>query len=509
MWVARGLAVATGLLYFLAFPGIDFWPLAFVVWVPLLIAMRGRSWKRTAELAWISGFTMTFVGFYWMLEMLQNFSGFSVPVCLLLMALLAAYQGGRIGLLGLIYGRCRLGGYGRWLSFGLAFAVSEHLYPLLFPWYFGATVHQVPLLTQVADLGNPIVVGLVLSAVNLAVAEFLVARRSKEPLKRRWAIVPAIVVLISVAYGWFRLEQTDRRIAAADKGRVGIVQANMGLKAKRKDRRLGLRRHVELSEELKQAGQLDLIVWSETSVAGGVTEERAEARYAKLFTKQLGTPVLFGGLLMRKVNDARGRTYFNSALMSDAEGRLVGRYDKHELLAFGEYLPLGEMLPVLYEWSPNTGKFSPGDSLEPLTLGQRNVSAHICYEDVLPSFINRMFQTEKPVDLIVNLTNDAWYGDTTQPWIHLALSTFRAIEHRRYLVRSTNSGVSAFVDAAGRVIRHTQPFEKVALAEEVAYLRASTPYEVYGDAPWWLATIAASVCCFIPRRRLPGAWGRG
>ena len=95
-WQARLCAVGTGLLYFLAFPGIDLWPLGFVAWLPLLLAMRGRSVRAQTGLAWLSGLTMTFVGFYWMLGMLQTFSGFPVALCVLFMLLLAADQGCRI-----------------------------------------------------------------------------------------------------------------------------------------------------------------------------------------------------------------------------------------------------------------------------------------------------------------------------------------------------------------------------------------------------------------------------
>jgi apolipoprotein N-acyltransferase len=191
--------------------------------------------------------------------------------------------------------------------------------------------------------------------------------------------------------------------------------------------------------------------------------------------------------------------------MSNAQGDVVGRYDKQALLAFGEYLPLGETFPILYEWSPNTGAFTPGKSFESLPLGERKVSAHICYEDVLPSFVNTLVR-QGDADLLVNLTNDAWYGDTTEPWIHLALATFRAIEHRRFLVRSTNSGVSAFIDPGGRVLSHTQPFEKTTLSHEVAYLHPErTPYELYGDVPWWTCAVVLGFLCLRPRRQRSAA----
>jgi apolipoprotein N-acyltransferase len=500
-WAARGLAVGTGLLYFLAFPGIDIWPLGFVTWVPLLVALRGRSVKAQTHLAWLSGVTMTFVGFYWMLGMLQTFSGFPAPACVVFMLLLAVYQGGRIGLFGFFYARATSLGWWRGPSFALAFAASELVFPLLFPWYFGAVVHQLPALTQLAELGSPIAVGLVIALFNFALAELLLAHLERRPKPWRLAAMQGALLAVALGYGFVRIREVDRQTARAPKGRIGLVQANMGLMEKRADRGEGLRRHVQLSEQLMAEGPLDLIVWSETSVAGGVYENDAEAVYQRLFTERLTVPVLFGALLMRDVSDARGRTLFNSALMSDGRGHITGRYDKHALLAFGEYLPLGSTFPILYEWSPNTGAFTPGSTLAPLPVGNHHVSAHICYEDVLPGFVNDLVRGSD-AELLVNLTNDAWYGDTTQPWIHLALASFRAIEHRRYLVRSTNSGVSAFVDPVGRVLAHTGTFERAALSHEVSYLEPGpTPYERYGDTPWWACTVAIAVLCLVPRKR--------
>ena len=118
-------------------------------------------------------------------------------------------------------------------------------------------------------------------------------------------------------------------------------------------------------------------------------------------------------------------TYFNTALLADEKGEILGRYDKQFLLAFGEYLPFGETFPVLYDWSPNSGRFTPGTSIEPLVLGEHRISALICYEDILPSFVNKIVAHADP-DLLVNLTNDAWFGDSTEPWIHFALAKMRA-----------------------------------------------------------------------------------
>jgi apolipoprotein N-acyltransferase len=500
---ALGLAVLSGFLYFLAFPGVDWWPLGFVTWVPLLIAMRGRSPRRAALLGWLAGFTMTMTGFYWLMEMLKTFSGFGTALCLLFMSILCAYQGGRIALHGWLYARIAQRGWAVGLAFSLAFVASELIFPLLFPWAFGAVVHQLPVLTQVAELGGPIAIGLVVVAANLAIAEAVIARLERRKPRLRTIAALSAVPLIAAVYGVVRIAQVDAMVAAAPKARVGLVQANMSLFGKRKDKQQGLIRHLRLTNQLKQGGPLDLVVWSETSVVAPLAEELAPTAYSVQFASGLGVPALFGGVLIRRVPDAREYVLFNSALLSDASGTVVGRYDKQYLLAFGEYLPFGDTFPVLYELSPHSGKFTPGKTLKPLPLGEHEIATFICYEDILPSFVNSIVRSGKP-DLLVNITNDAWFGDSTEPWIHLALAKFRAIEHRRFFVRSTNSGVSAFVDPAGRVVSHTGTFREEALAAEIAWLRPFTPFQLWSDVPWWLVSGAAVTAAFVrrpPRKR--------
>jgi apolipoprotein N-acyltransferase len=293
----------------------------------------------------------------------------------------------------------------------------------------------------------------------------------------------------------------DARSERADKVEVGLVQANMSLSGKRNNKREGLDRHLRLTNELKKQTKLDLVVWSETSVMSAVLEDEAEKSLRQQFTRSLGVPALFGSVLVRPVQDAREYALFNSALLTDKRGRLVGRFDKQLLLAFGEYLPFGDTFPILYQWSPHSGRFQPGTSFKPLTLGDRQIAVMICYEDLLPQFINRMVSEGEP-ELLANLTNDAWFGDTTEPWIHLALAKFRAVEQRKYFVRSTNSGVSAFIDPNGRVISHTDTFVEASQHATLRWLKGKTPYSYWGDAPWYLVA-AGSLALALRKRRSP------
>src|SRR5688572_13690986 len=379
--IAYPLSFLTGLLYWIAFPGIDVWPLAFVALVPLFVALAGQRPKHGFWLGWTAGFAMTITGFYWLSYTLEVFSGFPQPLCWLFQAILCGYQAGRIGLFGWLATRGEQRGWGRGLTLALAFAASELLFPLLFPWFYGATVHQVIPLLQVAELGGPIAVSLVLLAFNYAVAEVVLSRLEKRPLNRR-ALLAAAAPVLAAAYGLIRVPMVDSRSAAADKVEVGLVQANMSLLGKRKNKNEGLNRHLKATEQLKAQGPLDLVVWSETSVMSAVKEDQVDTALRSKFTSQLGVPALFGSVLVKQVDDAREYVLFNSALLTDKSGKIVGRLDKQLLLAFGEYLPFGETFPVLYEWSPHSGHFTPGTTYtKPINLGERRIAVVVCYEE--------------------------------------------------------------------------------------------------------------------------------
>lgn len=517
-------ALLSGVLYFVAFAGFDVWPLTFVCLVPLYLSLAGQTPKRATWLGFLTGLAMNVGGFYWLVNMLRTFSGFPTPLCVLFTLIICAYQGGRLALMGWLYGRATVRGWPAPIVFGAAFAASELAYPLLFPWYYAATVHQVPVLLQLAELGGPILVGLVLVSVNLAIAEPLRARlaasreigartvkgasseeRHSVAIDRRVVGAGVIALVVALLFGAARISMVNARVAKSEEVRVGYVQGNMGLMAKRENPGEGLRRHKQMTAALRDKGA-DLVVWSETSATFPTREDLATKGhfYRDRFAASLGVPTIFGAVLYR-VDPDRER-WFNTAISTDVKGELRGRYDKQYLLAFGEYLPFGDTFPILYKWSPHSGRFSPGKSLEPLIVDikgvEHKVTALICYEDILPGFTNRAVSYADP-ELIVNMTNDAWFGDTTEPWQHLALAKLRAIEHRRFLVRSTNSGVSAIIDPNGAIVEGTlsTPFKAESHDAVIRWMKGGTVYEAIGDVPWYAVSLGIAVAAF--RRRRP------
>lgn len=497
---AWGLATLSAVLCPLAFAGFDIWPLAFIAWVPLLVALRGQTPKKALFLGWYAGFGMTMIGFYWLTTMLEEFSGFPLPVCVLFAAIVCVQKGGRVALFAWLYARAATRGWHAGLVFLGAFAVSELVYPLLFPWYYAASLQTVPVMMQTADLGGPILVSLVILAFNVAVAELLEKPVFRRAVDRR-TLALAAAPLLALAYGALRVSQIDAAVAEAEKIRVGMVQGASPLKGGRSG---ALRVHLEHTKKLREEN-VDLVVWSEAASATVFREPNYEKQVEARITRQLGVPAITGIVVMERIPNAppKGRKarLFNTAVLSDEKGTVLGRYDKQYLLMFGEYLPFGETFPVLYEWSPNSGNFTPGSSFAALEWGDHRLATMICYEDILPSFVSRMVSESNP-DLLVNMTNDTWFGDTVEPWQHLALAKFRSIEHRLYMVRVTNTGVSAIIDPVGRTpviipVDLTQP--KTAVGE-VAFLELFTPYKKLGDVPWWIVTGLMLLSAFVRRK---------
>lgn len=478
--VAYGLAALTGVTYYLGLPGVNLWPAAFITMVPLLLALHGRAPREAAKLGLLGGFVASMLGFSWLFGMFQRFSGLPAPVCALLMIGMCAYQGGRLSLAAWLTARAEARGWPGSIAFVLAQTSTELLYPLLFPWYFIFMMDRTPAFMQAADLGGVYLAGALLLGPNLAIAEIARARLSRSAWDRRVVLGGLAAIALSGGYGLFRIRQVEAMEAAAPAIQVGVAQGNLPLIT----RAGGADVHRRLTTQLRDQGA-NLVVWSEGSIPG-VLDEAAYKQAVTRITKDLNVPLIFGATLRRKLPDAARD--LNTALLVGFDGEVLGRYDKHYLLPFGEFIPFGETYPSLYAGSPNSSRMIPGDTVAPLVIDKHPITVLICYEDILPWFVNDAVSAGKP-ELLVNIVIDTWFGQSIEPWEHLALGQLRAVEHRRYLVRSANTGVSAIVDAAGRVTRHGGLFTREGFVGQVRLMTPRTVYEAAGDLPWYLGAL--------------------
>jgi len=213
-------------------------------------------------------------------------------------------------------------------------------------------------------------------------------------------------------------------------------------------------------------------------------------------------PILFGGMTWSLPEGATRRDMYNTAMMLDDGGRVVGTYDKVYLLAFGEYMPFGDTFPELYDMFPHSGRFSPGEDVRAFDYKGHRIGVMVCYEDILATFTNRLAR-EKP-NIIINVTNDAWFGRTSEPHLHLALAIFRAVENRLVLVRSTNTGVSAIIEPTGEISAQTRIDDPETLLADAKLMPGGTIYSYLGHAFAWVLFLSLLLPWLIAlfRRRL-------
>jgi len=485
-WIA---AITGGILVFLGYAGFDQFYLEWICLVPVLWAIRGQTLGRAFCIGWLAGIVMNIGGFYWASHMFRQFAGMSWPFATLGLLLLAAANG---ILLAAWAWATRLiirdnGWNVAWVA-PVVWTALEKFWPEIFPYYLGASQYRLSPLTQVADLTGILGVTFIVVYINSTLFAALEQWLDKEIIAKRLLLACAMALATVLIYGQVRIRAVDRQAMAAEKLAIGLIQTNRGAGDKRQDPASLLLEHQEMSRTLASSQQLDLIVWPE-SILG----LRLASRGGNLPPGLLGdshTPTLLGAVLQFE-DDSTARHPYGSALLADRSGRILGIYDKMVLVPFGEYIPFGETFPILYSLIPTAGRFQPGQSYKPLLLGKHLLSVNICYEDIFPRHVRSLMQRgpdQRIPDVLVNLTNDSWYGKTTEPVEHLALASFRSIEHRRALVRSTNTGISAFVDPVGRIVKQSGIWTRETLVDRVPMMQGSTVYALLGD---WLGWICA------------------
>ena len=487
-WIA---AITGGILVFLGYAGFDRFYLEWICLVPVLWAIRNQRPGRAFRIGWLAGIVMNIGGFYWAIQMFREFAGMPWPLAALGMLLLATANG---FLFAAWAWATRLitrdtGWSVAWVS-PVVWTALEKFWPEIFPNYLGASQYRLPLVTQVADLtgilGVTFIVVYFNSTLFAALEQWFGNRRGAI----RQLLVLALVMAAVLIYGQLRIGSMDRQAATAEHLTIGLVQTNRGAGDKRHDPESLLREHQEMSRTLVASQHLDLIVWPESILGIGLTS-REGSLPSGLFG-DTRTPTLFGAVL--QLGEDRTALPYGSALLADGAGRILGTYDKMVLVPFGEYIPFGETFPALYSMLPVPGRFKPGDSCEPLPFGKYLFSVNICYEDIFPGQVRSLMRggpDRRIPDVLFNLTNDSWYGNTTEPIEHLALASFRSIEHRRSLVRSTNTGISAFVDPVGRIVTRSGIWTRETLVGRVPMMHGRTVYALLGDWIGWVCALLA------------------
>jgi apolipoprotein N-acyltransferase len=517
-----GLASLSGVLIAAA---CSLFPVGWLAWIALLpllwVIDHAASSSRAILLSWWAGAVASFGTVIWMIPLIARFTDAPLIAALLGHVVFSAYQGLVLLLFGWIVrvGRER---YALPMSViaPVALVAAQASIWFLFPYGIEMSQAFYPPLIQIADLVGRYGVAALLALANAASYDLLVRRDAHSRLATRCAIAGLALLGAALVYGQVRLQTLGTRIAAAPQLRIGIVQPNADVdlpgteqgsaseQAGARGRRLAALRRA--SQELSARGA-QLVVWSEVSYPGLYSQlRRTDFADGDPQAISAGTraPLIAGSL----TQDGGGHQY-NSALVIAAGGSVVGRYDKNVLVPFGEYIPA----PVNYEWvrrlALGTGPgLLPGAEIHPIAVpsgaesGGWRIGMLICYEDVLPD-LTRRIGMQQP-QLLVNLSNDAWFDSEIESTQHLAMSIYAAVEERTSLARAVNPGISAIVDPTGRVSARSR-FVQVkgrSLAPDTLLASVSLLTDgasVYAIAGHWFAPLCqlASLALLLGARR--------
>ncbi len=457
--------------------------------VPLLVAVsgwrgrpgvhRGQPFRRAAALGATAGLVHYLGTIYWTGAVVSQFGGLPAIVawlCALALALyMSMYTALACGLIGAAVQR--LGTRGLALA-PFAWVAGEFARGHVlggFPWIplGSAVVTLVPVAQLASVLG---VYGVSGFLVTLAA---LVAVALTTDGRLRILSAAAAVALLTGVSVWGAARVADGRLTREGTPyTVGLVQPNISQEQKW-DRRLAgdiARRFDRLTREAV-AGGAQAVLWPESSTPYMFDEDPVQAAAIRALVQQTGVPLLFG---TDEVERGTPNRFYNSAFVLDPTGATAAVYRKIQLVPFGEFVPLKDLLFFVSPLVDAVADFKPGERVTMLPFGEHMASTAICYEVVYPHLIRRAVL--EGAELLTTITNDAWYGESSAPFQHWELASMRAIEQGRYLARAANTGISGIVDPYGRAVVKTAVFEEAVVTAQVRFLQSRTVYATIGDA---------------------------
>lgn len=478
----------------------------------LFIALRaGETARRRALIAWLWAATASVVGLRFVPGVIERFTPVGLPGGVALLVLLAAFQalgwaaGGAVG-----FALERKLALDRRLAFGVTVLLAC-AWPNVLTWTPAGLLTPWPLLLQLGELVGERGLTLIFAvAAALLAAPFESLTRPSEPRravpaltswKGWWRSVAAggALLLALGGYGAARLPSVRARLATLPTVKIGVVQAAVGARLRWEPGQAPriVRRLRRLTIEAERAGA-ELVVWPEAAYPYvlGHAAARTPLGGRGVVGGGVRGPVLTGAITRAPGGDGE----YNAATVVDARGMTQLPQAKLQLLWFGETVPLSEYFPWLRRVFFRAGGLIPGDRVSLLSAGGARIGVLNCYEDTLAS-VGRRVARANP-NLLVNVTNDAWFGPTAEPELHLRLSAMRSIETRRGLVRAVNLGVPAFIDATGAVVeRGSASAESVLIASAALDDGSPTFYTRAGDLPLIALLVAVTLASWAARRR--------
>jgi apolipoprotein N-acyltransferase len=491
--------VLSGILTWLCLPALNQGYLAWVALVPLLAyVVRVRSSMQAFRGGAIAAGVQFLALLYWIPPVLSQYGGVSGPgawgLYALMLAVLSLYSACVCALTRLCMNR---GGTGFILVFAPAWICLELVraeFPVGgFPWLLlGYSQTGWLRLIQIADLAGVYGVSFLIAWMNTALIYGFVRRG------RRGRLAPLVLGSIALAgaliYGGEALRKWD---GVEPRQRVAMLQGNLSVDEPDAVLRQKYQQgYVEMADGLGRGADLLLLPEAPSPII--YQHDGTYREVMKGLARRFPLGMVFNNVCFRDVDGSE--RFFNCAYYLDGNGIEKGRYDKIHLVPFGEYVPWRKLFFFSETISKDVGSFWPGSEYSTFSMGGHRVGTIICFEAIFPDLVRRFVREGS--ELVINLTNDAWYGDTAAPRQHLDMARWRAVENRRYLLRAANSGITTIVAPSGRLHVATEILRAGTATGDFAFLSGITFYTRHGGAfPWLCAIITLLVLAWSCVRR--------
>jgi apolipoprotein N-acyltransferase len=479
------LAALSAVLLVFSFPDFNLWPLAWVGLAPLFIAVARRPQRGSSFLlGWMTGTLFFYGSCYWVTYPMIRYGGipawlayllFVIPTLVVglfpaLCCMMLARAVARWGLRALFVAPVLWAAL-EWMRLGITGLLWDAI---------GYSQAYAPALIQTARWGGVYLVGFLIVMVNAALARLFLERRARAARQTAAAMVGVAVLILAA----FLSARSERSFVPSDKPAAVVVAVQpdvpMDPVESEAETVALIERHYALSEgalqtrtEVRDVPRV--VIWPESPMNFRYAGDTRFRELVANFAAKNHTSILFNSQEPAPANGT-----YNSAVMVNEEGRLVAQYDKIRLLPFGEYVPLPRWLPGVSSIPAMVGDFTPGARYTLMPLGEARTGVFICFESAFPS-IARHF-AEDGADVLVNISNDGYLGETPVMQQHLANTVFRAVENARPVLRVTNTGITAFITARGEVLDATAGFQP--MVRTWAVYRATngkTFYTKFGD----------------------------
>ena len=483
-------AILSGVLLTGAFPKVELDWLAWIALVPLLYAIKDLSVGTGFWVGFITGLVHFLSLLYWLVPVMRTYGYLPMFLSVSVLILLAAFLALFIALFA-----AALAAVGRKPALCLTlmpliWVALEYIRSFIFsgfPWeLLGYSQYNRLQLIQISDIfgvyGLSAIIAFGNGAILFTLLHLIKKQWQQTDITKRLAAGSMMAFILGVAltlaYGYWRLQAIDSFIATAPKTRISVIQANIdqAIKWDPAFQIETIKKYNQLSASVNKQ-QPDLIVWPESATPFYFLYDVAPSKMVFEGIRQSGTDYLIGSPSFVRTDGVV--QYFNSAYLIIPEEKSTSKYDKTHLVPFGEYVPFKKWLPFLGKMVAQVGDFRTGKLGQTLPWHSAQLGVQICYEIIFPGLSRAMAKNN--ASILVNITNDAWFGKTSGPYQHFSMTVFRAVENRRTLVRSANTGISGFIDPAGRILAATELLQEAVATQMVPMLKERSIYTQIGD----------------------------